>query len=163
MIFRLSAKLGKKIKCPPTRPLPAHENPYADWSAHLFVADRAQYILVTNTVSLYSLVMFGRGITNDGEFLKRAITYLGELMEHDGYQFIRERVFTPETGRISFAKALNRSVTGSMNDLVFNAQIILTKEEISPYDVSYKLNDIPMSYLSYDRPHDAFGQMEIKR
>jgi hypothetical protein len=67
MIFRLSAKLGKKLKFSPTEVLPAHTNPFADWSAHLFTADRAQYILISNTISLYSRVIFGRGITDDGK------------------------------------------------------------------------------------------------
>lgn len=161
MIFRLSAKLGKKLNTVPAQSSPLHYNPCADWSANLFLADRTQYVLVTNTLSLYSVVMFGRGLTNDGEFVKRAISLLGELMGDDGYEFLRERAFLPQAGRISFAKALNRSVTGSMNDLIFNAQTILTESEISPYDVSFKLNEMSMSYLKYDTPRDAFGKMKI--
>jgi hypothetical protein len=60
MVFRLSQKLGKKLKEGTLPSLPPDENPYADWSAHLFTADRTQYIIVTNTKSLYSVVMFGR-------------------------------------------------------------------------------------------------------
>jgi hypothetical protein len=48
MIFRLSQKLAKKLKEGTLPPLPLDENPYADWSAHLFTADRTQYILLTN-------------------------------------------------------------------------------------------------------------------
>lgn len=51
MTIRLSAKLGKKIHHSPTETLSADENPFADWSAHLFTAERAQCILVTNTAS----------------------------------------------------------------------------------------------------------------
>ena len=43
MIFRLSQKLNTKIKAGALRALPLHENPFADWSAHLFVAGRTQY------------------------------------------------------------------------------------------------------------------------
>ena len=42
---------------------------FADWSAHLFTAERTQYILISNTASLYSMVMFGRGITDDCRFI----------------------------------------------------------------------------------------------
>ena len=38
MIFRLSQKLNAKIKAGTLRMLPLDENPFADWSAHLFVA-----------------------------------------------------------------------------------------------------------------------------
>lgn len=64
MILRLSTKLNTKIKAGTLKSMPLDENPYADWSCHLFTADRAQYILMTNTQSLYSSVMFGRGITD---------------------------------------------------------------------------------------------------
>ena len=36
MIFRLSQKLAKKLKEGSLPSLPLDENPYADWSAHLF-------------------------------------------------------------------------------------------------------------------------------
>jgi hypothetical protein len=52
MIFRLSQKLNAKIEAGALRALPLHENALADWSAHLFVAGRAQYLLVSKTKSL---------------------------------------------------------------------------------------------------------------
>lgn len=54
MIFRLSQKLAKKLKVGALPSLPPDQNPYADWSANLFTADRTQYIILTNTQSLYS-------------------------------------------------------------------------------------------------------------
>ncbi len=53
MIFRLSQKLNAKIKAGTLKTLPLGENPFADWSAALLVADRTQYILLSNTKSLY--------------------------------------------------------------------------------------------------------------
>lgn len=75
MIFRLSQKLAKKIKAGPLASVPLNENPYADWSAHLFTVNRTQYIILSNTKSLYSCVMFGAGITNDSVFIERAFSY----------------------------------------------------------------------------------------
>ena len=49
------------------------ENPWADWSAHPFVAGRAQYLLLSNTASLYSTVIYGRGVTTDSHFIERAL------------------------------------------------------------------------------------------
>ena len=62
---------GKKIHLNPEKSLPADDNPFADGSTHLFSADRTQYILISNTASLYSMVMFGKGITDGGQFLDR--------------------------------------------------------------------------------------------
>jgi hypothetical protein len=73
MIFRLSQKLNTRIKAGPLRALPLDENPFADWTAHSFTADRTQYVIVCNTKSLYSTVMFAKGITSDNQFITRAV------------------------------------------------------------------------------------------
>jgi hypothetical protein len=83
MIFRLSQKLSTKINADILCALPLDENPFADWSASLFVADRTQYILLSNTRSLYSTVMRGKGITNESNFIDRALGNLREFMEAD--------------------------------------------------------------------------------
>ena len=48
MIFRLTQRLSSKIKTGSLATLPLDENPWGDWSARLFTADRAQYIMVTD-------------------------------------------------------------------------------------------------------------------
>ncbi|MBI2360535.1 MAG: hypothetical protein HYV04_16805 [Deltaproteobacteria bacterium] len=161
MIFRITSKLGKKIRLAPSKVLPPDENPYADWSAHLFTAGRAQYILITNTASLYSMVMYGRGITDDFIFLDRVTDYMGEFIRDDGHRFLFERLVAPSMARVSFSKALNRAVTGSMNDLVFQAKTYLSDGTASPFDVSFKLNETPLSYLKHSNPREAFKALAI--
>ena len=117
MIFRLSQKLSAKIEEGTLPGLPLDVNPFADWSASLFVADRAQYILLSNTRSLYSTVMYGKGITNDGYFIERALSNIREFMEADGQEFIYHRFIVPATASVRFAKAVDRSVTGSTNGM----------------------------------------------
>ena len=80
MILRLSQKLSTKIKAGTLKAMPLDENPYADWSCHLFTVDRTQYILVSNTKSLYSCVLYGKGITNDYPFIQRVLSSLREFM-----------------------------------------------------------------------------------
>lgn len=161
MIFRLSQKLNAKIKAGTVPVLPLDENPFADWSAHLFVADRTQYILLTNTKSLYSVVMFGKGITDESVLIDRALANLRDFMQADGQEFVYRRFIVPATGTVRFAKALDRSVTGSMNDMVKMATFCLTEEELSPFDVGVRLNDVPFSSLKYAKPRQAFKAMHI--
>ena len=161
MIVRVSAKLGKKIHHTPEKSLPADANPFADWSAHLFTVDRTQYILITNTASLYSMVMYGRGITNDWQFLDRMISHMGEFMNDNGYKFIYERLIVPSMESVSFSKTLNRSVTGSMTDMVFLAKTRLIERKVSLYDVSLWLNEVPMSYLKHGIAQDAFEELSV--
>ena len=88
MIFRLSHKLNAKIKAGVLQALLLHVNPLADWSAHLFVAGRTQYLLLSNTKSLYSTVMYGRGVTTDSHFIERALGGIREFMAQQGERLI---------------------------------------------------------------------------
>lgn len=161
MIFRLSQKLNTKIKAGALGVLPLDENPFADWSAHLFTTDRTQYIILCNTKSLYSTIMPGKGITKDSQFIDRALSSIREFMQDDGQQFAYRRWVEPASTSVRFAKALNRSVTGSMNELVAFATLLLTEGDLPPHDVSFKLNDLLLSSLAgpgdgYGRPREAF-------
>lgn len=162
MIFRLSQKLNAKIKAGSLPALPLDENPFADWSAHLFVADRTQYIILSNTKSLYSTVMFGKGITNDSHFIERALGNIREFMEGDGQEFVYHRFIVPATASARFAKALDRSVTASMNDMVKHATYYLAQGDQSPIDVGTRLNEIPMSALKHDGSPYGFSREAFK-
>ena len=162
MIFRLSQKLNTKIKAGPLNAMPLGDNPYADWSCHLFSADRTQYVIVTNTKSLYSCVTYGKGITNDSVFIERTLSSLREFMEDDGQAFIYQKFIASASGTVRFAKTLNRSVTGSMNELVNYAKACLEEGELSPHALGFELNDVLLPALSteksrgYGKPNEAF-------
>jgi len=162
VIFRLSQKLTAKIKAGNPSSLPLDDNPVADWSAHLFVADRTQYILLSNTPSLYSVVLYGKGITNDSDFIGRALTNIREFMEYDGQEFVYRRFIAPASGTLRFGRPLHRSVTGSMNELIMHATEWLVEGELSPFDIGFRLNDILLSAIARDKaeayrnPREAF-------
>lgn len=163
MILRLSQKVAKKIKTVPTQVLPLGKNPFADWSVHAFKADRSHYLILTNTASLYSSVMHGAGVSSDNLLLDRGLSSIRELMIDDSQEFTYRRFVAPSTGQIKFSKALNRSVTGSMNDLVYHAKFWLTECGLSPHDTSLELNEMPMSALDYAIPREAFRTLDLTR
>jgi hypothetical protein len=169
MIFRLSQKLATKLHEGTLPAVPLDENPYADWSAHLFTADRTQYIIVANTKSFYSVVMFGKGITDYSQFISRALDNLREFMKDDGLEFVYQRLVAPTSGNARFAKALDRTATGSMNELVKFAKFFLEDGELSPFDVGFKLNDILLSEIApsksnaYGKPREAFKALMDRR
>jgi hypothetical protein len=80
-------------------------------------------------------------------------------MVDDGLGFIYLRLVAPSSARVLFSKTLNRSVTGSMNDLINCAKVWLIEEELSPYDASFKLNEMPMSAIKYANPRDAIMKL----
>ena len=164
MILRLSQKLNTKIKAGKLDEMPLGQNPYADWSCHLFTADRTQYIILMNTPSLYSCVMYGRGITDESTLISRALDTIRDFTADDGKQFIYRKFIAPSSGTVSFAKTLNRSVTGSMNDHVHAAKFMV-EDDMAPSDIGYRLNETPMSALvgpdgrKYGYPRDAFSNL----
>src|SRR5205807_305417 len=121
MIFRLSQKLNAKIKAGTLATLPLDNNPFADWSAALFLVGRLQYILVSNTKSLSSTVLPGKGVTSDSAFIERVLSSIREFMEAQGQEPTFRRFITPASAEVRFARALDRSVTGSMNELIRHA------------------------------------------
>jgi hypothetical protein len=130
-----------------------------DWSAHLFVVDRRQFVIVTNTVSLYSVLFPCRGIGNGQQFVEQALASLQEFMEFDGQGIVYGRFIAAAKDSIQFSRALNRSVTGSMNELIFHERDWLTQGGLSPHETAKMLNDIPFSSLEYGKPKETFRAM----
>jgi hypothetical protein len=159
MIIRLTQKLGDKIGARPRQALPRDPNPFADWTAHLFTAQRTQYILLANTASLYSVVFFGRGLTHQGVFVDRALSELRETLAYDGFGFIHQRLIVPSTDRISFSKTDDRRVLGSISELVFQAQCCLEDPAVAPDAVAARLNGTLLSLIGYVPPREAFPAM----
>ncbi|MFC1539909.1 DUF6933 domain-containing protein [Gemmatimonadota bacterium] len=158
MILRVTVKLGKKIKNIPEAALPLDANPFADWSSHLFTVERRQYILIANTASLYSVVMFGSGITDEKSFIRRMRLALRQLLSIEGYDRLYWTTIESERDSVVVSKTLNRSVTGSMNDLVYGAQHFLAGNERTLIEVSLLLNETPLSYLD-SNPRDTFRSL----
>jgi len=163
MIFRLTQKLAKKLGLHPLPSLPPEQNPFIDWTAHLFRIEHVQYIIATNTTALYSVVMFGRGITNTNEFIRRTLSFMSEVMAEDGYEFFYRRLISPHTARISFSKATDRRVLGSMNDLIVQADYYITERQMLPFDVSIQINETPKSLLGYHSTKEAFGHLKVEQ
>jgi hypothetical protein len=166
MIFRLSQKLNTKIKAGKLSEMPLDENHYADWSAHLF-ADRVQYIILTNTASLYSCLMQGKGVTNGDKFIERALSTIRDFTADDAQQLVYRKFIAPASTTVHFAKALNRSVTGSMNDHIHGARLLLA-DGMVPSEIGYRLNETPMSALTdaegrkYGYPREVFKLLSLK-
>jgi len=165
MIIRLSQKLARKIKVGKLAELPLNENQYADWSATVFNVGRTQYIMLCNTKSMYSCVMYAKGINNDNSFIVKSLSLIREFMEDDGRDAVYEQHIIPAAGSVTFAKSLNRSVIGSMNELVAAATVILEQDEIAPHSAGTYLNDLLLSAIAGEgdggcgRPKEAFERL----
>lgn len=86
-------------------------------------------------------------------------------MEEDGQGSAYRQFIVPASGTVRFAKSLDRSVTGSMNELIREAKYWLEVGELSPHEVGGRLNGTLRSVLApskkdgYGRPREVFGEM----
>jgi hypothetical protein len=161
MIFRLSQKLANKIKIQPVVQADPSPNPYIDWTAHLFAAGRMQYIIVTNTASLLSVIFHGRGVTDDNLFVLRAMLLMKEYLCEDPFTFYFRRVIEPYSNRVLFSRSADRRVIGSMNDLIATARHHLAHDGLSPFMAAQRINETPMSLLGNDTPERAFRRLRL--
>ena len=159
MIIRVTQKLAKKIKVAPPTALPRDPNPFADWTANLFTTHRTQYIILTNSASLYSIIFYGRGITEGDIFIDHAFSALSDQMRDAGYGAIFEKHIAPLAGEFSFSKTGDRSLLGSMNDHVRCASVHLEYVEESLAAVAFKLNETPMGALDYRYPQNILEML----
>lgn len=156
LIFRTTARLAARVHVTPVPAVPLGRSPWTDWTARPFTAARTHYILVTNTASLYSVVLPARGITDRVRFVERALGAINDLLRDDGFGPIPEHLIQPAVD-VVICKTLNPSVTGSMTDLVRMADFDLAEFELTPLQTSHRLNQAPMSVIGCRRPLDAFA------
>ncbi|MEQ1903303.1 MAG: plasmid pRiA4b ORF-3 family protein [Pirellulaceae bacterium] len=159
MIIRPTAKFGAKLKIGPLESLPLHPNPLDDWSATLFTANRRQYLLVTNTRSLYSYLLEGKGLTSGRKFADALIESLCDALEREGVVDNAASAIESVEREVRFAKAHDRSVTGSMNDMIFHAKADLVEDGQTLQETHSRLNRIPFSPLKFRRPIEVFRSL----
>ena len=137
MILRLTLKLAKKIGLAhlPAIPCDENRNPILDWNANLFTVQRTQFIILTSTASLYSLILHGRRITNEKQFVRETLRSIEEFMTLDANEIMYDNFIEPESKINYFSKIIDRRILGSMNDLIFQAMIYLSEGQKSLFDV----------------------------
>src|SRR5512133_791999 len=118
LIFRVTQKLATKLKIAPAITLPRADDPLTDWTANLFVANRSQYLIVTNSATLYSVIFAGRGIAKPEHFIERAYAAIMAQMVQDGCGALFKERIIPAGNEVVFSKTGDRKVMGSINDLV---------------------------------------------
>ena len=89
-------------------------------------------------------------------------------MDGDGSEGVYLNQIAPVTTTVSFAKALNRHVIGSMNELVMSASSALKSGEVSPFDFGFGLNQELLSAIGppedhgYITPKTAFQRRALR-
>ncbi|NMC43131.1 MAG: hypothetical protein GYA46_04360 [candidate division Zixibacteria bacterium] len=159
MIFRITQRLARKIKVTPAAAVPPHENPFLDWTANLFMVSRWQCILLTNTKTLYSAVLPGKGVPNERALVECGMKALRDNMMLDGIANIFDMAIAPDLESVSLCKAGDRSVLASMNQLIYQVKCDLMEIGHPLPLVNHRLNRTIMSKLKYHFPVEEFSAL----
>ena len=159
MILRRTQKLTDRLKRGPLVELQLHENLLLDWSVRQFAVDRSEYMLLCNTPSFYCAVLDHAEVVTASQFTDRVFGVVRAVLDGAGHGAVDHGV-----GSVRFAKYLNRSATGSMNELVAHATAFLADGDLSVHEVGVRLNSILLSVLAsgskkYGKPRDAFAEL----
>lgn len=162
MILRLPKTLNARLGGGPLAALASHANPLLDWSVRAFAVVKTEYLLLSNTRSLYSVVLDGVAGETRNQSAERVAGAVGGILDGAGRLANVGSDLTAESVR--FAKALNRSVTGSMNELVAYAEWMLADDDLSVPEVGVRLNDLLLSAAAgegekYGTPRAAFAAL----
>ena len=161
MLMKLTSKLSNKLKLGQLPLVDDDPGPYLEWYAHLFTANRIQYILTTESKSLFSIVMYGRGISDDNIFIKRWLEQMRALLSSSDYRLIYDRIIALNIGQIEFSRTNSKSILGSMNDMIRLLKTMLSIKDYSLSEMGSLINESIYSTIEYKRPCDIFSSMRI--
>ncbi len=164
MIIRLSQKLCTKVKAGKLFELPLNEDPILDWSTQSFAVGRTQFILISNAKSLYSCVIPSKGVTSTKHLVSQFNQSVPHQLNKDGLGKAVSKLMAINLEEVQFAKSLNRSVIGSMNELIVMATTVMSIRELTLPELNDDLNDTLLTILGtkkgdYGRPKEAMAML----
>lgn len=139
------------------------------WHANLIRIERRKCILFTNDRTLYSFLMPGFKKKDDIHDL--FLLNLNSNLAAEGFGQGDILKAMDEYREIAIAPTTNRSVLGSMNDLVIQVEFYISRagglEHAEMLRVNMMLNRVPMGALKYDhaieRVYALFGRTDKAR
>ena len=148
----LARRLGIALPAVP----PTVANRVADWCAHEFRTGRFKYLIFFNTASLYPVLTYARGVADDHDLIKRLTEAVKLNFAGTELEFHYQRWIAPELATVQWAPIPDRSVMGSMNDLILMTKYHLENRDESLEELSRKLAKAPMSLLGMNSPDRVF-------
>ena len=123
-----------------------------NWYAHLIRIDKRKCILFTNERTLYSFLI-PHVVKSDLRNIKNEfIAHLVFNLQKDGFGIEVINKVRQEYGEIGFARTVNRSVIGSMNEFAFEYKFLIMRdggmENTIILEVNKIINQTPMKHNS---------------
>ena len=161
MILRATNKLAQKLNIESLKKYDKKCSAFEEWYGNLFTVNRKQYILFTNAYSLYSVIMPGKGINSLSKFSDLSGICLSELLKEENCDNLITRLVINSNAIFDVYSTNNRSVLGSMNEMIYLARIYLFEGQLTPIEISKRVNGTLFSYLNYNNPLKVLKEMAL--
>ena len=148
----LARRLGITVPLVP----PPVSNRVADWCAHEFRFSRYRYLIFCNTASLYPVVMLATGVTDGEKLMMRMLGGLQTCLKGGALEQQFQQQILPAGPALQWAPIPDRSVLGSINELVFLAKCFLEARGDGPEELSRRLAHTPMMAMGGKSPEWIF-------
>lgn len=151
ILIRCTAKVLKELGISKSQIIDYSDQPQPlqEWYANLFYRNRKRCLIFTNTDSLFSFIVphvYRKDIKNILELFRKG---LSKALFYENFDADQIKKVMSLVDDLTIAKTNNRSVLGSMNELVFQYLSYLDLHEDDGEEglilASHKLNKTPMS------------------
>jgi hypothetical protein len=157
LTLRCTQRVRTRLRLPEQLPeAPASSGALGDWYVHLVRFGRSEFAIATSERCLLTMLLPARELRTS--LVPNLHASLRSLLERLG---VPEEQVSRELAAmqpVSFARANNRRVLGSMNDFVLQASHHLARgDELAT--IAERLADTPMSAIGEGRGHLGFPDM----
>jgi hypothetical protein len=121
-----------------------------EWYVSSIAIDRRQYLIFSEAMTLYSVVVPSKGITSRKKIEEQAVDVLFDQFKH--HTDLDSKIFESLGQSVVILKAHNRSILSSINQLMLAIQY----GDDDPSQGFDYLNGLILGILKYDSPRDAF-------
>ena len=122
----------------------------SEWYFNTLIIERKHYFLLTESKSLYSILIYAFGLNTQEKFEISLAKNIAKAIGQMNFGFSEVNF---EIKEVMYAKTINKAILGSQNDLIYMAKTIPFK---SIDETMARINETPMSYLKYGLPIEVF-------
>jgi hypothetical protein len=157
LTLRCTQRVRTRLRLPEQLPEPpASTGALGDWYVHLVRFGRSEFAIATSERCLLTMLLPARELrTSLVRNLHASLRSLLERLDIPQECISRELAAVQP---VSFARASNRRVLGSMNDFAFQASHYLTHGDDLP-TIAERLAHTPMSAIGESRGHLGFPDL----
>ena len=164
-IIHCTKKLLKEIDVPLVEPdnIPSPTEGLGNWYANLLRIDRRKCLLFTNEKTLYTFLIPKILKANLKNIEQEFLINLSYNLQNEGFGLEMINRVMQEYRGIGFAKTSNRQVLGSMNEFMFQYEVLIQMEggidNIRILQVNQKINRTIMGALQYKHPIEGLRKL----